>query len=249
MNEIRADQARLRGVPARHGSRSSHRLEGVEKRDAGFGRHASFDTDQSRQDRSGFNFAAVGPIAAIHRAHQQNGGLRQRRVQPAHHFFHLGRPRLIDELGVAAFIGAVVDDHEIRMIMAQLGRPVPLVEGFREQGHVRAVDSEARVNHADRAGAKLGAIEPHFTFGDAHGEFGRARWHPERRISGAFGVCRGLHHPEFFIVRIDGECAAIRLAQVGDLDRALPGAFDFPLRDGARRAQEAHAAQSVHAVF
>ena len=148
MNEIGRNQARLRVVPARHGSGAAHRCERVEESAARIRRDTPLHVDDARNSIHGFDVARPGAMAAIHRAHHQNRGVGQRSAHAADGLAQFLLVLLVDEVGEIGLVGSVVDGHQIGMAMLQFRGPVRGVEHAREDRDRGAVESDGVVDDA-----------------------------------------------------------------------------------------------------
>ena len=147
MDEIRRDQPGLAIIPARHGSRAAHHLESIEESAIEFGGHAALNIDDARYGGQRFDLAAIF-LAAVHGTHHQYRSIGQRGAYAADGFAQLPLVFVREEGGEAALVGAVIQNHQVGMAVAQLAGPMALVE---EQGRHRdgcAVQTDAVVDHS-----------------------------------------------------------------------------------------------------
>ena len=173
----------------------------------------------------------------------------QRGCSRAHGLLHFLAPGGVDEIRQAAFVGAVVDDHQIGLVVAQFGGPVGFVED-RESNVTfaplmpRLLIDRRRIgacgNPRHRGAPSRGSPGPRIS--SRRGEFRRTRSRESSRRP-RFRPCR---------VRLSSASTAkappsgwLRYAISIDAVRRVHS----PVRDGAGGAEKTHAAQAVHSVF
>ena len=123
VDEVRADESRLGSVPAAHGSWSAHCLERVEEGAAVFRGQTLLHRNESWKYGNRSDAAPHVACTAIHWAHQEDGSLRHGRAHSPDHLLHLVRVRSLYEILVHTFIRSIINDHEVRPMMAQLRGP------------------------------------------------------------------------------------------------------------------------------
>src|ERR1700733_11696774 len=108
MNEVGADHGRVMIVPARHSAVASHGLVGVEEAAAGSLGDALLNGDDLGDGGHGGGLVAAA-VAAIHGAHDEDGGVGERGADTADGADELGLVLFFDVGGKAGLVGAVVD--------------------------------------------------------------------------------------------------------------------------------------------
>src|ERR1017187_3762890 len=86
VDEVRRNKPGLGGVPTRHGSFPTHGRERVKETAVRLHRNTALDGHDARDGWHGGNLAGPGPVAAVHRAHHQNGGARNGGANSANGF-------------------------------------------------------------------------------------------------------------------------------------------------------------------
>src|SRR5229473_80074 len=112
MDEVGADHGGVAVVPEGHGAVAAHGLVGVEEATAGLFGDALLDGDDLGDGGHGGDLVA-GAFAAIHGAHDEDGGVGEGGADAADGSDQLGAVLFFDVGGEAAFVGAVVDDDEV----------------------------------------------------------------------------------------------------------------------------------------
>src|ERR1700754_1228533 len=101
MDEIGANHRGMMLVPAGHGSGATHGLVGIEEAAAGFGGDALLDSNDFGNSAHGGDGVASGAFAAVHGAHDEDGGVGQRGTNAADGTDEFGFVLLFDEGGKA----------------------------------------------------------------------------------------------------------------------------------------------------
>src|SRR5690349_10172283 len=103
MNEVGGDQARLAFVPAGHGAFPSHRFERVEEGTTRVARDTMLNTHDLRNRGQRLDLGEAGTLAAIHGAHDEDGGFRKSGAHAANGLPKLPFIAAIDKSREAAF--------------------------------------------------------------------------------------------------------------------------------------------------
>src|ERR1700678_1111702 len=112
VDEVGADHGGMAVVPEGHGAAAAHGLVGVEETAAGFFGDALLDGDDFGDGAYGGDVVAVA-FAAVHWAHDEDGGVGERGTDAADGADELAFVLLFDVGGEARLVGAVVDDDEV----------------------------------------------------------------------------------------------------------------------------------------
>ena len=123
VDEVSGDEARVSGVPALHGSVSAHSFKGIEKRALLLGGDVALDRDDARDGVVGDDAVDAGAFTAVHGAHDQDGNVRQRGANAADSRAEGGFVGFVDVGPKAGFIGAVIDDDQLGVVMFELFGP------------------------------------------------------------------------------------------------------------------------------
>ena len=109
VDEVGADHCGMTIVPDRHGAVAAHGLIGVEEAAAGFFGDALLDGDDLGDGTHGGDLIAAA-FAAIHGAHDKDGGVGEGGADTADGADEFGLVLLFDVGGITGLVGAVVDD-------------------------------------------------------------------------------------------------------------------------------------------
>ena len=147
MDEVGSDHGGVAIVPAGHGAVAAHGLVGVEEAAAGLFGDALLDGDDLGDGAHGGDRVAAA-FAAVHGAHDEDGGVGEGGADAADGADELGFVLLFDVGGEAALVGAVVDDDEVGVAVLECGGEGLGIEGAGHDGGGGAVEADAVVGEA-----------------------------------------------------------------------------------------------------
>jgi len=123
MDEIGGDKAGFGGGPAGHGAVAAHGVEGVEEGTVKIGGDAALDSNDLGNGGHGVDLVEAAALAAIHRAHDEDGDVGERGAEFGDREAEFWLVLFLDEAREGALVGAVVDDDECRVGVAEFGGP------------------------------------------------------------------------------------------------------------------------------
>src|ERR1039458_8246642 len=208
--------------------------------------NAALNVDDAGYGGQRFNLAAI-LLAAVHGTHHQYRSIGQRGAYAADGFAQLNLVFAGEEGRETAFVGAVVEDHQVGVAVAQLLRPMALVEQQRQHGDGRAIQTNAVVDHAGFPLLQRDTEDADRAFG---AEFERAgsRLQLEARKAGSARRRGGGDAADGLAGGGNRDAAAIRLAEEPDFQACLGGVAQSDAAVGAGAAGEGHTTEAEQAI-
>src|SRR5438876_8023020 len=222
-------------VPEGHGAVAAHRLIGVEEAAAGLFGDALLDGDDLGYGAHGVDLVAAA-FASVHGAHDEDGGVGESGADAADGADQLGPVLFFDVGGVAALVGAVVDDDEVGVAVLECGGEGLGVEGAGHDGGGGAVEADAVVGEAAGVASEDDAEDLDGGSGDAELDLFGAGGNGDGRVRVLFGIAGGVDGAYRCAVGSDLDVAASRFFQIFDFDGG--GVVSVEV-DGAGRADGA----------
>src|SRR6266851_600727 len=244
MDEVGADHGGVAIVPEGHGAVAAHGLIGVEEAASGLFGDALLDDDDLGDGAHGGDLVSAA-LAAVHGAHDEDGGVGESGADAAYGADKLGPVLFFDVGGEATFVGAVVDDDEVGIAVLECGGEGLGVESAGHDGGGGAVEADAVVGEAAGVAAQDDAEDLDGGSGDAELDLFGAGGNGDGRGVVLFGVACGVDCAYGCAVGGDVEIAAAWLLQVLDFDG---GGIVCGEADGAGGADGAGEDGSAEAV-
>ena len=184
-------------------------------------------------------------FAAVHGAHDEDGGVGESGADAADGADQFGAVLLFDVGREAAFVGAVVDDDEVGVAMLECGGEGLGVEGAGHDDGGGAVETDAVVGEAASVAAEDDAEDLDGGSGDAELDLFGAGGNGDGRVRVLFCVAGGGDGADGCAVGGDIEIAAARLFQIFDFDGGGVVSVEMDGAGGADGAGEDGAAKAV----